>query len=101
MGDEVTRGEFDMLRQIVTANQTRIEGIGAIGAVQVQLAEVVKDLTELKADVTKRFDDHMRIHQQDQMARVSGRRWQVGTVIAVLVLLVSILGLVINMHPAG
>lgn len=97
----VTRGEFDMLRQIVTGNQARLEGVNAIAVVQTQITEVIKDLTELKADVTKRFDAHMEVHEQDQAARLNGRRWQVGTLIAVLVLLVSILGLVINMRPAG
>lgn len=98
---DVTRGEFDLLHEMVVSNQQRIEGISVLGAVQVQLSEVAKDLLDLKADVNKRFDDHARVHDQDQAQRTAGRRWQVGTLIAVLVLLVSILGLVINMRPVG
>lgn len=96
---EVTRGEFDLLHEMVVANQQRIEGISVLGAVQVQLTEVAKDLIDLKADVNKRFDAHQLVHEGDQAQRVAARRWQIGTVIAVLALLITIVGLVLH-RPA-
>lgn len=105
MADEVvTRGEFELLRQIVTANQARLEGIDSSGTkgvavVQAQLTDLVKDVARLEAEVDKRLDEHLRVHVQDQRDRAAGRRWLAGTVIAVLVLLVAILSLVISSHP--
>lgn len=104
MGDEVTRGEFELLRQMVASNQARLEGIDQSGTkgvavVTAQLTDLAKDVVRLEAEMDKRFNQHEQIHEQDQRDRVAGRRWQIGTVIAALVLLVAILGLVINMHP--
>lgn len=106
MTEQPTRGEFELLKQIVTANQTRLDSIDnigtrGVGVVQAQLVEVVKDLADLKADVNKRFDDHQRVHEQDLRDRVSGRRWLTGTLIAAIVMLVAILGLAINIASNG
>lgn len=103
MSDEISRGEFDLLRQIVAANQARLEGIDqggtrGVGVVQAQLVDVVKDLAELKADVNSRFDAHQRVHDQDQRDRAAQRRWAITTAIAVLVLLAAILGLQVSVH---
>ena len=104
--DTPTRGEFELLKQIVTANQARIDSIDnigtrGVGVVQAQLVEVVKDLADLKADVNKRFDDHQRVHEQDTQERAAGRRWLIGTLIAAVVMLVTILGLAINIASRG
>lgn len=90
----VTRGEFDLLAQIVYTNQTRLDQGGGVGVVQAHLVGVIKDLAELKAEVDKRFDAHQLIHDRDQADRVNDRRWMIGTLIAALVLLVAVLGLV-------
>ena len=90
----VTRGEFDLLAQIVSTNQARLDQGGGVGVVQAQLVGVIKDLAELKAEVDKRFDAHQLVHDRDQADRVNGRRWMIGTLIAALVLLVAVLGLV-------
>ena len=104
--NQPTRGEFDLLRQMVTANQTRLDTIDAagtrgVGVVQAQLVEVVKDLTELKADVNKRFDAHQNVHEQDQRDRAAGRRWLIGTLIAAVVMLTAILALAVNIATHG
>jgi hypothetical protein len=106
----VSRGEFDLLRQMVGATAARVENIDGSGTkgvivVQAQLADVVKDLAELKSDelrraheVNERFDAHARVHEQDQHDRVTGRRWLVGIGVAgigsmgaVLTLLIDVL----------
>lgn len=103
---EVTRGEFDLLKQIVASNQARLEGMDQAGTkgvlvVQTQLTDLAKDVVRLESEMDKRFDEHLRTHAEDQQARVAGRRWLTGTVIAVLVLLLGIIGLIINAHPLG
>ena len=100
---EVSRGEFDLLKQIVNSNQMRLEsmdqgGSRGVGVVQAQLTEVARDLAELKAEVDKRFDRHQLVHEQEADQRVAGRRWSVGTVLAILTLLVAILALVWTRH---
>jgi len=113
--DDVTRGEFDLLKQIVASNQARLEGIDqggtkGVAVVQTQLVDVVKDITELKAEsgarfdlvdrrfdaVGKRFDDHMQIHEQDKRDRIIGRRWLVGIGIAGMGSMAAVLGLLVD-----
>ena len=105
MTDDVSRGEFDLLRQIVAANQARLEGIDlggtrGVGVVQAQLTDVVKDLVELKSDVSARFDAHQRVHDQDERNRASARRFTVTTTLAILALLLTLIGLVLY-HGRG
>jgi translation initiation factor 2 gamma subunit (eIF-2gamma) len=92
----VTRGEFELLKQIVASNQARLEGIDqggtkGVAVVQTQLIEVVKDLTELKAEVNARFDAHLKEHDQEALARSANRRWAIGTFIAALAIVVTLL----------
>jgi BMFP domain-containing protein YqiC len=94
--DVVTRGEFDLLKQIVASNQARLEGIDTggtkgVAVVQSQLVDVVKDLAELKGEVDKRFDAHMRDHTQETRDRAAARRWAVGSFIAALAVIVTLL----------
>ena len=92
----VTRGEFELLKQIVASNQARLEGIDqggtkGVAVVQAQLIEVVKDLTELKAEVNMRFDAHLREHAQETRDRAAARRWAIGSAIAALAVVVTLL----------
>ena len=92
----VTRGEFELLKQIVASNQARLEGIDSggtkgVAVVQSQLVDVVKDLAELKAEVDKRFDVHMREHVQEAKDRTAARRWAIGSFLAALAIVVSLL----------
>ena len=98
----VTRGEFELLKQIVASNQARLEGIDSggtkgVAVVQSQLTDVVKDLAELKGEVDKRFDAHMREHALEAQARIAARRWAIGTAIAGLAIIVTLL-LNITLH---
>lgn len=97
----VSRGEFDLLRQIVSATQARVENIDTggtrgVAVVQTQLIDVVKDLTELKAEVNSRFDAHVRVHAQDQQNRVIGRRWLVGIGVAGLASMSAVITLLLD-----
>jgi hypothetical protein len=94
--DLVTRGEFELLRQMVTTNETRLASIDqggtrGVGIVQSQLTDVVKDLVELKADINARFDAHMKTHEQDERDRVTARRYTLTTIIAAMAVIVGLL----------
>ena len=95
MTEAPTRGEFDLLKQIITTAQMG----PSVAVVQSQLTDLAKDVVRLEAEMDKRFDEHVRVHVQDQRDRLNGRRWMIGTVITVLVLLVAILSLVANTYP--
>ena len=100
--DAVTRGEFELLRQMVTGNQQRLEGMDSGGTkgvlvVQTQLVDVIKDLAELKAEVDKRFDVHVLVHERDRADRVAARRWVIGTALAALAIVITLL-LNITLH---
>ena len=101
MPDEVTRGEFDLLKQMVTENQRRVESIDASGTkgvavVQAQLTDLTKDVTRSEIEMNKRFDAHDLVHKQDARDRVSAKRWMVGTIIAFMMLLVAMLTILIQ-----
>lgn len=86
--NEVTRDEFAMLREAVQTNAVRLDsidrGTGGVGALAVQLAEVVKDLAALKLDLDSFRKDHAWQHDQETRSRISARRWLIATVIAAL-----------------
>jgi len=67
-----------------------------IAALQVQVTELGKDLTALQLDTRVWQKQHHIEHQTERRERIAGRRWVVGTLIAVLVLLVAVLGLVLS-----
>jgi hypothetical protein len=102
--DAVTRGEFELLKTIVSSNQARLEGMDQVGTkgvavVQTQLNEVVRDLVELKAEVDKRFDAHQRQHMQEQKDRIAGRRWAIATCVAALAIVVTLLlNITVRLH---
>ncbi len=104
MADEpVTRGEFDLLRSMVSSTQNRLESIDdhgtrGIASLTAQVAEIIKDVAGLQSDVTNRFDLHSRTHEQDRKDRIAARRWLigtglvgVGTMSAVITMLVEVL----------
>ena len=91
-----------MLQAIVAQVQARIEGVDSggtkgVAVVQAQMTDVVRDLAELKAEVDKRFDVHLAQHAQDTRDRAAARRWAVGTYLAALAIIVTLL-LNITLH---
>lgn len=85
----VSKGEFNLLRDMVQANATHIgmidsAGTRGSGILQVSLTELIKDVSELKADMNARFTDHDRLHEREKSERLSSRRWFIGTTVALL-----------------
>lgn len=107
-----TRGEFELLRQIVAGQGARLETIDSSGTkgvavVQAQMTDVVKDLAELKTEVNVRFDsaatgelqwhkDHLAMHEQERRDRVTGRRWLIGTAVAGMASMTAVLALLVD-----
>ena len=74
-GSPPTRGEFTMLMQQVAENARAAAGLGML---QVQLAELVKDVAKLDGAL----ESHEAAHVRDERDRARGRRQIVGLVIA-------------------
>jgi hypothetical protein len=92
-----SRREVDQLR----AEMLRLDDHGGRGviALQVQMVDLIKDVTEMKTDMNTRFDAHAKVHEADEQRRIAGRRWVVGSVIGgtaamatVIALLFDVLG---------
>lgn len=106
----VTRGEFDLLRAMVTKNQARMDSIDVNGTrgvavLQAQMTELVRDVTALKGEMAERFTVHLKEHDddirqraqaraEDLRSRRAARRWRVTTTIAAAAVLLTLLGLV-------
>lgn len=86
-----SRREVDLLREEV--HRLDDHGTRGVLAMQSQLTELVKDMTELKTEVNNRFGEHQQMHDKIERERRSGRQWMVGTAIAALLLLVAIITL--------
>jgi hypothetical protein len=89
----VTRRELDILRaqadekhreqdmRLAALDQGGSRGV--IG-LQVQLQDLTKEVTRLRADMDHRFDAHEQEHKDDSRARVVSRRWLTGSIIAAI-----------------
>lgn len=103
MADEVSRGEFDLLKQMVAGLDSRISDIDAhgtrgIGILTTRIDEVVKDVASMQADMIGKFDALTKQRELERKERISGRRWLIGTGVAgvasmsaVITLLVEVL----------
>ncbi len=80
---EVTRGEFDMLKEMVSISNIRMESIDnhgtrGVAVIQEQVTELIKDLTELKVTSESWQTKHGEEHKTDLRNRITGRRWLIG-----------------------
>lgn len=93
MSEPVSREEFrDLVRRIDGMDTGGTRGVGVLG---VQVAEVIKDVAEVRAELR----DHRQQHDEEARARVVARRWQVGTIIALgAVIETPLLYLVAHLH---
>jgi hypothetical protein len=64
---------------------------------QAQVRELAADLSELKGETRTWQNTHDRAHEQEARDRTAGRRWLVGTAIAALVALCTVVGLLISL----
>ena len=76
----ITRAEFQMLADRVTANSQQM---GNTAALAVQITEVIKDVNEVKDDLRGFRRDHESQHRAEASARVTSRRWAITALIAV------------------
>jgi hypothetical protein len=86
-----SRREVDLLR----AEMLRLDDHGGRGviALQVQLVDLVKDVTEMKVEMNTRFDAHVKVHADAEQRRIAGRRWMVGAVFAGAASMAAVIGM--------
>jgi small-conductance mechanosensitive channel len=96
MEDYVSRREVDQLRGELTEIRQSVDtlksGNAAIAVLSTQISTITRDLSELKSDMTTKFARHEEVHEADEKARSSGRRWLIGTTIAALGVIVGLYG---------
>jgi hypothetical protein len=103
-----SRGEFELLRDMVKQDHARVENIDingtrGVSGLQAQVAEVMRDGVEVKngveglrREMNEKFREHDQQHKDSETARIIGRRWLVGASIAMLAMLLSMGGLIID-----
>lgn len=87
--DIVTRGEFELLKLMVTQNQARLEsmdvtGTRGVGALQTRMDDFLRDFAGFKVDVSNDFKDHMQVHERDKQEHSANRKWAIGVVLTFL-----------------
>lgn len=96
MEDYVSRREVDQLRGELTEIRQSVDslksGNTSIAILGTQISTITRDLSELKSDMMTKFSSHERIHEEDEKARSSGRRWLIGTTIAALGVIAGLYG---------
>lgn len=103
--DYVTRNEFNLLNGKVDALSIRMENIDKDGtrgtlALQQQMTDVIKDVADVKLDVTTlrtdvgtRFDKLALERESDRKERANSRRWAISATIAGAASLAGVYGL--------
>jgi hypothetical protein len=86
--------ELDILRERVDAMDTH--GTRGVGAIQLQVAELVKDFGDLRADNRAWQAAHEKQHEQDKQDRVNGRRWLIGIGLAAVASMTAVIGLLLD-----
>ena len=76
----VSRREFDHL--VARVEQMDSLGTRGVGAMSVQITELAKDFSDLKADTKAWEATHDKQHEQEKRERTLARRWLVGAAIA-------------------
>lgn len=71
-------------------------GTRGVAVIQEQVTEVIRDLTSLKIENDIWQKGHTSEHNQERKDRISGRRWTIGTVIAGLAGLATVIGLLVD-----
>lgn len=87
MSEEITRGEFNLLKDLVQRNQDQLQsmdrdGTRGFGVLQNQIIDLLKDLTELKISLDLFRTTHLAQHEKEVKDRQSGRHWLIGMGIA-------------------
>jgi len=91
-----SRREIDQLREDL--HRLDDHGSRGVGSLQLQVTDLIKDLTDLRADVNSRFENHDKAHKEELQNRVIARRWLSGFAITLLVTLVAVITLLIQIY---
>jgi len=91
-----SRREVDQLREEL--HRLDDHGSRGVGTLQSQVTDLIKDLTELKADVNNRFEKHEKEHQDEKQNRIIARRWLAGFAITLIVALLAVIGLLLQIY---
>lgn len=73
------------------------QGTRGVGILQLQVTEIVADLTQMRADTRAWQTEHERQHEQERRERIVGRRWLVGTGIAGLASMAAVISMLIEL----
>lgn len=96
MDDPVSRREVDQLGREIAEIRQSVDmlrsGNTSIAVLGTQISTITRDLSELKSDMMAKFSAHEKIHEADERARSSSRRWLIGTTIAALGVIVGLYG---------
>lgn len=87
--DVVTRGEFELLRTMVTDNRLRLETIDAtgtrgVGALQIRMDDFISSFADFKLEVSNDFKDHITQHEKEKEEHQSNRRWAIGVIVTII-----------------
>lgn len=88
---DVGRPEFDAWTRRIEQNAAMLSSQSALS---VQMAEVIKDVTELRSDL----GNHRLEHEREAQRRVVGRRWAWGVGVALFAALESPLIALLTHH---
>lgn len=95
----MTLREFQLQRDVTAQLAARVEAMDTQGTrgesgAQVQMTELIKDVSELSTSVKTWQAAHEQQHINAETQRQAGRRWLIGTAIAGLGLLVAMAAMV-------
>jgi hypothetical protein len=74
-------------------------GTRGVGAMQQQVIALVATVSRLDSDTRAWQRDHQKEHTDDAKARVAGRRWLIGTCLAGVAVIVTLLGVILAHLP--
>lgn len=89
-----TRREFDQL--LVRVDSMDQGGTRGVVAIQVQITDMVKDMTELKLDMGHRFEAVDIKFEDQRQERVSSRRWLVSIGVAGIASMTAVIALLLT-----
>lgn len=94
---DVTRGEFNLLKESVDRNERRIESIDdhgtrGVGVLQNQIVDLSKDVAKLEAAL----EHHEAGHKEERKERAKNRKWLIGVAIAGLGSMAAMISLLVE-----
>jgi hypothetical protein len=99
----VTRADIEALWRVVSTNEHRLDAIDTggtrgVGALSVQITEVVKDVSALQVQMREFQREHEELHRREASARIASRRWAIATAVAFLAAIEGPLIYLVQLH---